>query len=377
MKQYLKCYQVVMHAIGPVFVGSGREIGKKEYVLLGQGKVGIPDIQRLYGELARRKKGNAFEAYLLGYDNRTDLTTWLGNQNIKARELGPLLRYTLDGGDALSGRGDRRMQVMACIKDPYGNPYIPGSSLKGMFRTILLGADILKNPGKYQQEKKDIRNGGSGGNRNFYLQREIKSVEAIAYRTLGKDQKKPADAVNDWMQGLILGDSEPLSTKDLTLCQKVDLHVDGRERKLPLLRECVKPGARIRFTITVDTSLCNLTEQTLREAVRAFGESYYGNFSSAFSVADRPGERDVFCGGGCGFVSKTVVYPMYGKKEGIAVAKDIFGKTGVPRQHGHDKDDRHGVSPHMLKCTRYQGKLLQMGLCRIDEILPLLQRGIS
>ena len=29
MNQYLKCYQVVMRTVGPVFIGSGREIGKK------------------------------------------------------------------------------------------------------------------------------------------------------------------------------------------------------------------------------------------------------------------------------------------------------------------------------------------------------------
>lgn len=34
---------------------------------------------------------------------------------------------------------------MTCITDPYGNPYIPGSSLKGMLRTLLLGRDILQN----------------------------------------------------------------------------------------------------------------------------------------------------------------------------------------------------------------------------------------
>ncbi len=56
MKQYLKSYCVVLRTVGPVFVGSGREIGKKEYVFLNRGLVGIPDIQRLYGELAKRKK---------------------------------------------------------------------------------------------------------------------------------------------------------------------------------------------------------------------------------------------------------------------------------------------------------------------------------
>ena len=65
-------------------------------------------------------------------------------------------------------------------------------------------------------------------------------------------------------------------------------------------------------------------------------------------------------------VSKTVVYPMFGEREGIEITKDIFDRTGVPQDHKHYKDTRMRVSPHILKCTRYQGKEYMMGQCEID-----------
>ena len=40
------------------------------------------------------------------------------------------------------------MQIISFIKDAYGKPYIPGSSIKGMLRTILLCYDILNNKNK-------------------------------------------------------------------------------------------------------------------------------------------------------------------------------------------------------------------------------------
>lgn len=40
---------------------------------------------------------------------------------------------------------------MTCVTDPYGNPYIPGSSLKGMLRTILLSKDIDQDQIKYKR----------------------------------------------------------------------------------------------------------------------------------------------------------------------------------------------------------------------------------
>lgn len=150
MEQYLKSYHVIMQTVGPVFVGSGKEIMKKEYIFMDDRKtVGIPDVQRLYAVLMKNKKEKAFEEYLLGKGSM-NLTEWLDRQRIKERDLKPLLKYVLDCGDAVIDRGGNKLQIMECVKDAYGNPYIPGSSLKGMFRTILLGADIINAPEKYQ-----------------------------------------------------------------------------------------------------------------------------------------------------------------------------------------------------------------------------------
>jgi len=372
MEQYLKSYHVIMQTVGPVFVGSGKEIMKKEYIFMDDRKtVGIPDVQRLYAVLMKNKKEKAFEEYLLGKGSM-NLTEWLDRQRIKERDLKPLLKYVLDCGDAVIDRGGNKLQIMECVKDAYGNPYIPGSSLKGMFRTILLGADIINAPEKYQREKENIRREAvQKAGRNYYLKKDMDKIEYKMYRTLDRPKYKPEDAVNDLMQGFIVSDSEPLATSDLVLCQKIDRHVDGTERKLPLLRECIKPDTEIRFTITIDTNLCKLTGKLLMEAVKAFISNYYSNFSKSFSGMDVPKANYVLCGGGCGFVSKTIVYPMFEKTEGIEIAQRVFEHTipeQINRQHKHHKDKQYGVSPHTMKCTRYQGKLMQMGVCKILKI---------
>lgn len=64
------------------------------------------------------------------------------------------------------------------MRDPYGNPYIPGSSIKGMLRTILLAADIMKNPLYYKQDVQKIKMELDGPirNRNI-LQKNIGGIE--------------------------------------------------------------------------------------------------------------------------------------------------------------------------------------------------------
>lgn len=284
-------------------------------------------------------------------------------------EIRPFLRYVLDCGDAIIEKGANRLQVLECIKDAYGSPYLPGSTVKGMFRTILLGADIVNRPEEYQRGKEQMwRNADNNAGRTQYLKRNMGEIENTRYRTLAREGTRWTDAVNDIMQGMIFSDSEPLSTDVLVLCQKVDVHVNGEERRLPILRECIKPGAEIRFTLTVDTGICRLTEETLKEAVRIFMENYCKNFAGAFTGIEKPRPNYVLCGGGCGFASKTIVYPMYGKKDGTAMTQKIFEKTRVPREHKHNRDGEYGVSPHTIKCTRYQGKMLQMGLCEVESI---------
>lgn len=371
MERYLKEYQAILHTAGPVFVGSGKEIGKKEHLFLSRNLVGIPDMQKLYQEMKRRGKAGLFEEYLLK-NNRDDLKKWLMGEGIKPADIKSFLRYTLRCDELIMQKG-KRLQIMACIKDAYGKPYIPGTSLKGMLRTILLAEDILQKQDVYRNEKRSIVNVVNDMqkvSRTACLKREASCVEAKMYRTLNREDTKPQDAVNDCLQGLVVSDSEPLSETDLVLCQSIEKHTDGVEKSLPLLRECIKPGCDIKFSITVDTRICPISREMLMQAVRVFGEQYYQNFAAAFSGEKKPDANSVLLGGGCGFVSKTVIYPLYGKKEGQEVTKKIFRKTGVPMNHKHDKDIAYGASPHILKCTHYKGKTMKMGLCElmIEEV---------
>lgn len=280
------------------------------------------------------------------------------------------MKYILDSGDTALERGTR-LQIMQCIKDAYGMPYIPGSSVKGMLRTILLGADILENKEKYRRERAGLnQNIGCRKGRNYYLKREAELIEGRCYRTLARYEKESLDAVNDNMAGMIVSDSEPLCMDDVVLCQKLEKHVDGSEKKLNLLRECIRPETEIVFTLAIDESISPLKIDDIMAAATSFAENYFDKFKSRFPNVDRPKEHEVYLGGGSGFAGKTIIQSLYAQeeKEYIRVTQKIFEQTGVPRMHKHEKDMEYGVSPHILKCAKYQGRLFEMGLCRLEII---------
>lgn len=370
MKKVLKAYHVKLKTVGPVFVGSGRELTKKEYLFLPQNKVGVLDTVKLYQFMKQRKLHIPFEDYMVN-DFRQDLGQWLRRYRIDFKEIKPCMKYVLDSGDTVLQRGTKT-SIMENMKDSYGLPYIPGSTIKGMLRTVLLTGAVMEQPMEYsvckQNLKESLLRADRKVNRNSYLQKDVKQIETKSFHLLQREGTRATDAVNDILSGMIVGDSAPIHLERIVLCQRIERHVDGTEKTLNLLRECIRPETTIEFMLTLDASLCKITIEDIYQAIKNFNACYNDCFLSAYQGIERLQDDNLFLGGGIGFVSKTVIYPMLDKKEGIKATQMIFENTKVPQNHKHYKDAQLGVSPHILKCTRYEGSLLQMGLCKIVSI---------
>lgn len=366
MKQRLEICKGELTTIGPVFIGSGREINKKEYIFSQpEHKVYIPDEKKWWGFLRRRGLLKQYESYMLDSGNQ-ELALWCRKNNITSNDYKACMKYSLECGDYIPKKG-KKLQVMEFVKDGYGEPYIPGSSVKGMLRTVLLAADIRKNPEKYRAVRQQIeRECKKKCSRKNYLSREIDMAEAICFRSLRRLKDEPSNAVNDIMFGMVIGDSRPIAFRDMVLCQKIDTNKAGNGTSLPLLRESIRPGTKIEFDITIDTEVCRYNKDDIREAINLFQDTVWTVFLRKFKIPDIHDRKNiVWLGGGSGFLSKTVLYQLMGEEKGIDTAVEVFNHTlpeKINRQHGHDKDRGLGVSPHVVKMTTYQSRPYQMGM---------------
>lgn len=365
MNDYLKLYKAKILVMSPTFVGSGKDISKKEYRLsTEEQKVVIYDPAKFYQIMKKAGKVSHYENFLMN-DSRTDLETWMRDNRIGISSVDEAIRYTVSCGDRME-LGKSKVQIMEFAKDPYGFPYVPGSSIKGMLRTILLGYEISQNPKKYNQQAEQIKRFHNDRPDRKYYRRETNDIEVSTFNTLNREGSKIENAVNDNLQGLVISDSKPLKLEDLVLCQKIEYHTNNEEKPLNILRECLRSGTYIEFTITIDTQTCPYDAGKIMEAIKVFNDMYYQCVLSKFNSKKRP-EDTVYLGGGTGFVSKTIIYSLFGAEEGVGVTENIFKNTlpqSVFISHGHRNDSRYGVSPHILKCTRLNGKRFQMGMCR-------------
>lgn len=360
-ESFLKTYDVTLEVKGPVFIGSGYELLPQEYILM-ENKLIIPKVKKMLVALQRLGLEEEYEKFVLQETDKKDskdtkdLWWWLKKQNISEVHIQEWKKYELQ----MEKSKIKNRPVMEFIKDGYGLPFVPGTSLKGMLRTILLGYSIQKNPNvyadfrvenKYSSDKNIIAN----------LELKAKKLENITFCKLDRKDTAKHDPVNDIMSGLIVSDSEPLSLNDLIICDKYDYSIKTRKLKpIHVYRECLKPGTKIRFTITFDNKKFPYSVEDIEKAIEVFANMSYMNFLKYFEKCPRPKKNTVWLGGGVGFLSKTVIYPLYGRG-GVNIAKHIFYK-----KHKHEKDVKWGISPRCLKMTVYENKEYCFGECLIN-----------
>ena len=372
MESYLREYDFEIVTKAPVFIGSGEKVGKKEYIYDRRAnKVVFLDLKKMYQGLMKLRLLPVFQEYML--KERYDLYYFMKDHGIAPAQYLQWIDYTAAVGDPQMITRST-VEISRFVKDAYGSPYIPGSSMKGALRTILQTDYYLKNKEQAGKIAGRIIREVQKGRDARYDQVEKEMAQNTFHRQLFAETKI-SDVQNDILRGLIISDSEPLPKKVMCVCQKIDLGLDGQQKRLNLLRECIAPGTAVRFKITMDKSVCKYTAKEIVEAVKEFYRNYQQEFAVKYRGVPRiNGTEAVFyLGGGAGYLSKTASYAVMHGSEGVkTVSKILDGNLSrqrdLQRQHDHIHDEKRGASPHTLKCTVYDGNLYQMGACSIRKM---------
>ena len=375
MQDFLQHYNMRITALSPIHVGDGSKLGKKEYIQMGVRKpVMVPNVNKMFQTLCTMRKDNAYAEFMLNEFDKRGLGQWLVEQRIPDPTIEGWKRYSMDPGDAFVRQNNVRnpatpKEIVSFVKDSYEKPYVPGSTIKGMLRNAILCYRIHENPSAYRNKTDELASASRmGGKGKSFLQKETSRLEKAVFNTLEREGTRSDDEVNSIMAGFIVSDSKPIDEKQLMLAQKIDLTLRGEEKSLPILREALKPGTAIDFEITIDTRICDITMDELLNAIDYFNQVSYQHFYSRF----HRGSKDkglVWLGGGTGFLSKTMLYPVY-EDQAVRIADKAFKATIGPnyRVHKHENDVPNGLAPHVCKCTKYCGKLYDMGMGKIEVI---------
>ena len=390
----MRYWEMELDVCTPLFIGSGEKITKLDYVYQSSnGMVYMLDEAKWASFLKRARLMNDF-ASQVALGKCFSLDSYLKNH----RELAARL-HTSDIVMELKRRGVFHEGIPAYVtgKNPndivtfarngLGERYIPGSSLKGAFRTAIL-AYVLLNIDRtkcYNKLEHATRNA---------VDETMDDVEKYLGIRIDKDGKY--DMVNSRFKGLTVSDAK-LINETAAIVQKWDLSLTKSQSEKkpnypPIYREAIVPATKAVFTIGIDGSergmgeigvktagnllhalsvFRNLQYKTYKEAI---DKVYKGSVDhSVFRYLDELNEANLVLGGGTGYISKTLIYPIAGSREkGKSIARKIlseqFDRPGRKHDHKHRYDDI--ISPHTLKLTK-SNDMHMMGLCNIKVVKEL------
>lgn len=352
-QSHLEAYDLIVTTAAPLFIGSGRSYTKKEYCFdTKKNEIIIIDEDKFISWIQENKLMSKYENYIF-YKPNQQLMHFMKEWNVTDEELEKMTRYKVGIGDALKTEKPLA-EIMEFVKDGKGRLYVPGSSVKGALRTLIL-QKIIRDKGKTFES----------GN----LQGKAKEFESSYLNILQINKKKPEDEVNSIMRGIQISDSEEIRIENITLCRKDDLSTSGNLKRLPIIREAVKPGIDIRMKLVLDKSVASIINiEFLRDAIKEFGTSYkelyLSKFTLPYNVDVNSLNNCIYLGGGPGYFSKNIIYTCLKEKDAVNYVGNLM--TRKFKLHKHDNDWLLGISPGNLKMTTYNNSLYHMGACTIE-----------
>lgn len=352
MESYLKKYKFVFNTVSPVFIGSGQKLKKKEYIFdEKKGRVKIIDVNKMLGFICKDKNlMRDYEKLMMSGDKSDDLQSFFNDHKISEKNYKNwILRECNVKGNF------NREDINTFVRDGRGEAYIPGSSLKGMFRTVILSYLIRHADEAYKNEMRARVSEDLSDEHLDEVDKEM-SVKFLHSKLTDSDRK---DMVNSIMRGLIISDSKKIADKNMALYRKLDMSVKGEGHEINLVRECVDFKVKIETTITIDTTIFPYTKDELFKMFEEFTEYYEGILEKKFIGYPKHSmsNKRFFLGGGAGFISKTDLYALFGDEErekAIEITGRILDNKFHNKKHLSDAK-AHGISPRILKCVEIKG----------------------
>lgn len=379
-------WKVSLVCQSPVFVGSGEKFKKSEYIYDKRaGEVHFLDESGWIRFLGRHGIMDDFSNALLANPVHLNLFGYLSHQERLGREYGSIgniihamkqegaiLRTEPYLGNRDKGPGD----IAGFVLDAMGNPYIPGSSLKGAFRTAILAHHILRNRGAYRQDWENIKRAAGD---KWKMGSAMDALERKA--AISPDKNGKTNMVKSYFRGLTVSDAK-LINGGLCVVPKTDLGLHtSRTHEVSLFRETLQGGSTLEFTLGIDDD---------KSAMGHFGIHNFHDFvdilkefvNFQYEILKKPFEpyvkeelhdilhdiknaknADLVLGGGAGYISKTLVYALAPNKEdAVYVVRKLMENLFKRGHHGWDTE----ISPHALKLAEVDGVNYLMGLCYLE-----------
>lgn len=378
--------KMCLKVVTPINISDGIVLGAKDYLYDSRRqKVFFLNLHQWHMFIYKHMLLEKYESYLANFRDKQSLLEWLQMQGYDIDDVRTVITSEAQATVNLMDNEKKKTlnDINRHIQQPDGSLYVPGSSIKGVFRTAILYSLLQKRQDikvKYwRQIQEKISSNYFKPYRDFNKLISDLENEFLHTLRLVDSNIRSNNAVCSAMRGLQVSDTYASRNMQTAILQKVDGGFDkfgkASPKKLPIFRECMLPKAELFFDVKIEKAVMSTiginTVDDLLKATHSFFAAVTDLLQQAFEKEYQEAFQGVaagnmFLGGNTGFLSKTLLAMLAPDKDTakntIKVLLDKSFKT-----HKHLLRDKV-IAPRTLKCTNYNGKLMLMGVAEVRKV---------
>ena len=405
--------KMCLKVVTPINIADGIVLGAKDYLYDSRRqKVFFLNLHQWHMFIYKHMLLEKYESYLANFRDKQSLLEWLQMQGYDIDDVRTVITSEAQATVNLMDNEKKKTlnDINRHIQQPDGSLYVPGSSIKGVFRTAILykllqkrqdikskywcyikqQVDIIKTLLEEERKPRELQIMPYSviKKKKDQAAKEIDkltaSLESELLHTLRlKDDKERnisnKNAVCSAMRGLQVSDTYASRNMQTAILQKVDGGFDkfdkASPKKLPIFRECMLPKAELFFDVKIEKAVMSTiginTVDDLLKATHSFFAAVTDLLQQAFEKEYQEAFQGVaagnmFLGGNTGFLSKTLLAMLAPDKDTAKnTIKVLLDKSF--KNHKHLLRDKV-IAPRTLKCTNYNGKLMLMGVAEVRKV---------
>lgn len=378
--------KMCLKVVTPINISDGIVLGAKDYLYDSRRqKVYFLNLHQWHMFIYKHMLLKKYESYLANFRDKQSLLEWLRMQGYDIDDVRTVITSEAQATVNLMDNEKKKTlnDINRHIQQPNGSLYVPGSSIKGVFRTAILYSLLQKRQDvkvKYwRQIQEKISSNYFKPYKDFKkLMSDLENELLHTLRLLDGDNRSN-NAVRSAMRGLQVSDTYASRKMQTAILQKVDGGFDkfgkASPKKLPIFRECMLPKAELFFDVKIENAVMSTiginTVDDLLKATHSFFAAVKDLLQQAFGkeypeVFQGVAAGNMFLGGNTGFLSKTLLAMLAPDKDTAKnTIKVLLDKSF--KNHKHLLRDKV-IAPRTLKCTNYNGKLMLMGVAEVRKV---------
>lgn len=378
--------KMCLKVVTPINISDGIVLGAKDYLYDSRRqKVYFLNLHQWHMFIYKHMLLEKYESYLANFRDKQSLLEWLRMQGYDIDDVRTVITSEAQATVNLMDNEKKKTlnDINRHIQQPDGSLYVPGSSIKGVFRTAILYSLLQKRQDikvKYwRQIQEKISSNYFKPYRDFNKLISDLENELLHTLRLVDGNIRSNNAVCSAMRGLQVSDTYASRNMQTAILQKVDGGFDkfgkASPKKLPIFRECMLPKAELFFDVKIEKAVMSTiginTVDDLLKATHSFFAAVTDLLQQAFEKEHQEAFQGVaagnmFLGGNTGFLSKTLLAMLAPDKDTAKnTIKVLLDKSF--KNHKHLLRDKV-IAPRTLKCTNYNGKLMLMGVAEVRKV---------